>query len=128
MAGGDGGDRTTASTPRVATLPPSEGAGALGAGASLGGYRVVAYVGGGGMVHRDFKPDNVMVDADGRARVSDFGLAWAPRADDDAAVPLGLQDTQVGAMSGTPAYMAPEQHLGQPVDARADQFAFCASL
>jgi predicted Ser/Thr protein kinase len=74
-----------------------------------------------GLVHRDFKPENVLVDRDGRARVCDFGLA---RLEVPAAAPL----TQTGALMGTPAYMAPEQMLGVEVDARADQYSFCVAL
>ena len=71
-----------------------------------------------GLVHRDFKPQNVLVDRAGRARVADFGLA---RFDDS-----GL--TRTGAVMGTPGYMAPEQQLGRTVDARADQYSFCVAL
>ncbi len=85
-----------------------------------------------GLVHRDFKADNVLVDAAGHVRVADFGLAWSggPTPADCAAGgawgDLGL--TQTGALLGTPAYMAPEQLAGRTVDHRADQFAFCVAL
>jgi hypothetical protein len=88
-----------------------------------------------GLVHRDVKPSNIVLDGHGRAKISDFGLARMFGGDedrDDAGAPaLGHLDatiTRTGAIAGTLAYMAPEQFTGEPVDARADQFAFCVAL
>ena len=90
-----------------------------------------------GLVHRDFKPDNVMVEAgpSPRVRVMDFGLALplevGSTAASDPSLPASTSATgltRAGAIVGTPAYMAPEQWHGEVADARSDQFAFCVSL
>ncbi len=82
------------------------------------------------LVHRDFKPDNVLISDDGVVKVTDFGIAlaherWETRADTD-----GDEDPSqsVSMVMGTLRYMSPEQLRGAPVDARSDQFSFCVAL
>jgi hypothetical protein len=83
-----------------------------------------------GLVHRDFKPSNILMGA-GRARISDFGLARTSamiedieRTTEDDGMLLAAPLTRTGALLGTPAYMAPEQIRGEPATAASDQFAF----
>ncbi len=107
-----------------------------------------------GIIHRDFKPANIIIGRDDRVRVLDFGLARAVDPEpltgqeskrlvqrhldrieqmdrgemDSSGSLLSSSLTQAGSIMGTPRYMAPEQHLGQKVDERSDQFSFCVVL
>jgi len=76
---------------------------------------ILARVHAAGVVHRDLKPSNVLVDAEKRVTVLDFGISWGPA--------LGEAVTTAGAIVGTPEFLAPEQFVGAPADARTDLYA-----
>ncbi len=73
----------------------------------------LAHAHANGVVHRDMKPANLIVLPDGKIKVADFGIARVEKS----------ELTQVGTVMGTPAYMSPEQFMGQPVDGRSDIFS-----
>ncbi|MFI5238198.1 MAG: protein kinase [Gemmatimonadales bacterium] len=85
--------------------------------------RALAYAHAQGVVHRDIKPENVLLSS-GTAVVTDFGIAKALSVSRTAETPRDATLTQTGTSLGTPAYMAPEQALGEPVDERTDLYAW----
>lgn len=106
----------------------------IAAGRGLGAAHAV------GLVHRDFKPDNVMMTKDGAVLVTDFGLVSSinavtrapteplPSLELSNSTPLSQDLTRTGSIMGTPTYMAPEQFAGRPSTAKTDQFSFCVAL
>ena len=107
--------------------------------AFVGAGRGLAAAHRAGLVHRDFKPSNVIVDDSGKAVVVDFGLVGGKDfAEQSAPAITDLKSltesspsgslTRTGALLGTPAYMAPEQHLNKPLGPRTDQWAYAVCL
>ncbi|MFN8529853.1 MAG: protein kinase [Anaerolineae bacterium] len=102
-------DRVTAMPEKGDLLPLKEALRIVRESASA-----LAYAHAQGMIHRDVKPANLMLDRDNRVVLTDFGIAK---------IVTGVQFTQSGGMVGTPAYMSPEQGLGEPGDERSDLYA-----
>jgi tetratricopeptide (TPR) repeat protein len=98
----------------------------------IGAGRGIAAAHAVGLVHRDFKPQNVFVSTTDVAKVGDFGLVRVERGDAVAGVPatseLVLTLSVAGSVVGTPAYMAPEQLRGELATEASDQFSFCVTL
>jgi serine/threonine protein kinase/Tol biopolymer transport system component len=81
-----------------------------------------------GVLHRDIKPGNILIGANGYAKLADFGLAKLVDRGPNTSGARAAPKTGVGVVIGTVAYMSPEQASGQPLDARSDVFSFGAVL
>src|SRR5947209_7908374 len=83
----------------------------------------LAYAHSHEIVHRDIKPDNILLDKSGHVLVTDFGIAKAAQAAKEKKTGASTQLTSEGAVVGTPQYMSPEQAAGDPLDGRSDIYS-----